>query len=144
MILRPARPDDARDVWVWRNDPLARAMSLNTDEVSWSTHEAWFARAIQDTARRLLIGERDGQKVGMVRFDFGEVTEVSISLDPARRGQGLGFALLEAGVAQTTGDLYASIREENLASRRIFERAGFMLCSESGGVGRYRRPGEDG
>jgi RimJ/RimL family protein N-acetyltransferase len=141
MILRSARPDDARDVWAWRNDALARAMSLNTDEVPWSTHETWFARALGDPNRRLLIGERDGRKVGMVRFDLGEVTEVSISLDPACRGQGLGLALLQAGVAQMTGDLHAMIREENLASRRIFERAGFVRQSESEGVGRYVRPG---
>jgi L-amino acid N-acyltransferase YncA len=140
MICRPATPDDARDVWLWRNDPLTRAMSRNTDEVAWEGHAAWFEKALANPAITLLIGEVEGEKVGMVRFDHGPETEVSINVNPACRGRGYGLALLRQSIALAGGEVFAEIRDENLASRRMFERAGFRLVATLAGRGRYRRP----
>lgn len=140
MICRAATADDARDVWAWRNDPLTRAMSRNSDEVAWAGHEAWFLRTLADPAVTLLIGEADGEKVGMVRFDHGPETEVSINVNPACRARGYGLTLLEQGIAHVGGEIFAEIKDENVASRRMFERAGFRLIATLDGRGRYRRP----
>jgi len=142
VICRAATPDDARDVWEWRNDPLTRAMSRNSDEVAWAGHEAWFLRTLADPATTLLIGEVGGEKVGMVRFDHGPETEVSINVNPACRGRGYGLALLQAGIAQVGGEIFAEIKDDNLASRRMFERAGFQFVVALEGRGRYRRPAD--
>ena len=142
MIIRRATPDDALDVLNWRNDPLTRSMSLTQDEVEEQAHVAWFARVLGEAAITLLIGEVDGEKVGMVRFDRGDATEVSININPACRGRGLGHQLLAGAMAWAPGDLVAVIKDENLASRRLFEGAGFQLQETADGVGRYiRRPG---
>ena len=89
MILRRAILADAADVLAWRNDPVTRAMSRNGDAVGEAEHLAWFARAIADPSRILLIGEDAGAKVGMVRIDRGAESEVSINVNPACRGRGL-------------------------------------------------------
>ena len=142
MIIRRATPDDALDVLNWRNDPLTRSMSLTQDKVEEQAHVAWFARVLGEAAITLLIGEVDGEKVGMVRFDRGDATEVSININPACRGRGLGHQLLADAMAWAPGDLVAVIKDENLASRRLFEGAGFQLQETADGVGRYiRRPG---
>lgn len=138
MICRPATSDDARDVWIWRNDPLTRAMSRSTDAVTWEGHAVWFENALANPEITLLIGEVEGEKVGMVRFDHGPETEVSINVNPACRGRGYGLALLRQGVALAGGEVFAEIRDENLASRRMFERAGFRLVATLAGRGRYR------
>lgn len=139
MILRDATDTDAMDVWAWRQDPLTRAMSRTTDEVRLESHLDWFAKALIDPNRTLLIGEADGAKVGMVRFDHGGQTEVSINVNPAYRSRGYGHALLSQAVQRVNGDIWAEIKDDNLASRRLFERLGFELHSRRGGLGRYVR-----
>lgn len=144
MKLRPATPDDALDLLAWRNDPLTRAMSRNSQEVAAASHMAWFERALTNPDLTLLIGEDGGEKVGMVRFDHGPETEVSININPACRARGYGHALLSQGIAAVGGEVFAEIKDENLASRRIFERAGFALVEQRGDRGRYRRPADPG
>ena len=139
LILRPATEADAIDVWIWRNDPLTRAMSRNRDGVPRADHIAWFAEALADPDRTLLVGEVDGEKVGIVRFDHGAETEISINVNPAQRSRGYGYALLAAALQRVGGEIWAEIRDENLTSRRLFERAGFELQSESEGIRRYVR-----
>lgn len=139
MRLRPADEDDCLDVWRWRNDPQTRAMSRTPDEVELAAHTAWFRGALRNPQMTLLIGETDAGKIGMVRFDRGAETEVSINLNPDFRGQGLSHALLGAALATTGGALVAEIKDENLASRRLFERAGFRRIATRAGLGRYRR-----
>jgi len=141
MILRNATQADALDVWAWRQDPLTRAMSRRGEPVELQPHLAWFAKALADPARTLLIGEAHGDKLGMVRFDRGEVTEVSINVNPKHRGRGHGYALLSEALKREAGDVWAEIRDENLASRRLFERAGFEFQSAEGGFRRYVRRG---
>src|SRR5687768_12981563 len=126
MILRPASSDDVMDVWEWRNDPLTRAMSRSRNEIDRATHREWFTRALGDPSRKLLIGEADGEKVGMVRFDFADETEVSINVNPAHRSRGYGRLLLSQALALVSGDVVAEVGEDNLASQRLFERAGFQ------------------
>ena len=139
MIIRRATLDDALDVLIWRNDPLTRAMSRTQDEVEQEAHLAWFSRALDDAASTLLIGEVGGEKIGMVRLDRGAATEVSININPLCRGRGLGHELLAEALTWATGDLWAVIKDENLASRRLFERAGFELQETTDGLGRYLR-----
>jgi RimJ/RimL family protein N-acetyltransferase len=139
MKLRRAAAADSLDLWRWRNDPVTRAMSRNAEAVELAGHEAWFRRALADPALTLFIGEVAAGPVGMVRFDHGPETEVSINLNPAFRGQGLSHALLMAGLAKVGGVVYAEIKDENAPSRRLFERAGFRRIADVEDRGRYRR-----
>ena len=143
LSLRPATMADAPAVWAWRNDPDSRAASLNEREIPYPEHEAWFAAALADPDRTLLIGvEPGGEAVGMVRFDCaaGDDTRVSINLAPQRRGQGLGTALLRLAVATRADErLRAEVRAANEASRRLFERCGFACLGESDGVVAFRQ-----
>lgn len=137
MILRRAAAADALDVLAWRNDPLTRAMSRSHEEIGEAAHRAWFAKVLADPKVTLLIGEVGAEKLGMVRFDHHEPTEVSINVNPAHRGRGHGYALLSQALAQVEGDIVAEVQDDNRASRRLFERAGFALRSEAGGLRRY-------
>jgi RimJ/RimL family protein N-acetyltransferase len=137
MFVRKATKADALDVLAWRNDPLTRSMSRTPDEVEEAPHLDWFEKALRDPSRTLLIGELDGQKIGMVRFDHGEETEVSINLNPACRGKGLSQVLLTESMAWVRGTIVAEIRPENLASQRLFEHAGFSFDGVRDDLRRY-------
>jgi len=140
VTLRKATPDDASDLLAWRNDPVTRAMSRNSDPVEAADHARWFQSALQDATCTLLIGEDDSRKIGMVRLSRGEETEVSINLNPAVRGRGLSRELLMQALAQESGALLAVIKPKNLASIRLFEGAGFVLEDTHDGLSRYVRP----
>jgi len=82
----------------------------------------------------LLIGERDGEPVGVVRYDIdGTTARVSIFLAPGRAGAGLGADLLAAGEARLRASkpeierIVAEVLGDNQASRRLFTAAGYSL-----------------
>lgn len=129
MNLRPALPEDGPHLWDWRNDPVARAASLAPDPIPLDRHLDWFARALTDPDRQILIALSPGP-VGMVRFDrAGGNTTVSILLAPAARGRGLARPMLTGALAlcrfrPTT--LHATIRRNNAASLAVFVALGFQ------------------
>ncbi|HYE43357.1 MAG TPA: GNAT family N-acetyltransferase [Caulobacteraceae bacterium] len=131
--LRPAGHEDARPVWIWRNDPVARAASHQTLPIPWDMHELWWKSSLGRADRILLIGEdAQGAAVGMVRFDVFNRSRwlVGIHVAPERRGQGWGRALLAAGLERMATRhgatrFAAEIKEDNAASRRLFVSCGF-------------------
>lgn len=146
MRFRPATMADGEALLAWRNDPATRAAAINTGEVGRNEHFAWLARALADPGRRLLMAEEeDGAVFGMLRFDRRDgAWEVSINLAPSARGRGMGGRVLAKGIAcflAETGPvlLLATVREENQASRRIFERCGFRLTGSGAGLLSFRR-----
>jgi UDP-2,4-diacetamido-2,4,6-trideoxy-beta-L-altropyranose hydrolase len=135
--LRPARPDDSRRVWQWRNDPHIRSFSNNPTPISWEEHGAWFEAALARPHQSLLIGEADHVPVGVLRFDVeGDEATVSLYLTPDGRGRGLGPELLLRGSEwlrsnrPTVHRIKARIQPSNEASIAAFTAA------------RYRRMGD--
>jgi|TARA_B100000787_G_C16113943_1_gene259400 L-amino acid N-acyltransferase YncA len=133
MLVRHACSSDSEDILAWRNDKTSRKMSLNKDIVSLDEHNLWFESS-SDLNRVIYIGENDGLKVGICRFDFNEkelCSKVSINMNPTVRGKGLGKVFLKSSVEmyldQTNYDLIAKIKTDNIASKKIFSYAGFEL-----------------
>ncbi len=154
LTVRLALPDDACDLWLWRNDEETRRNSKSLDPVPWADHQTWFSGVLGDDTRRIYIALLDGDKVGMARFDAMDGAPgqwmVSIALAPNARGCGFGGQLLATACAQLAVDcevcaLDAEIRYENIASQRIFAACGFALVgpSETAGLRLYRRLNED-
>jgi L-amino acid N-acyltransferase YncA len=142
MVVRRAGQEDCRDIWEWRNDPLAVGMSVSKDVVPWEAHQKWYAEAIGNSDRVLMIGELSGngvsEKVGMCRFDLRAADAyVSLNLAPAMRGKGLSARLLRQSIAEVASSsrrrsFLATINRENVPSIRCFERCGFVRCGEEG------------
>jgi len=123
MILRPANIDDAERLFNWRNDPLTRAMSINTAPVEWDGHIGWLKRRLSLPAPNLYVAEVDGVPVGTVRVDDDEI---SYTVAPERRGKGFATQMLIAARRQF-GSLCAEIKRENEASIRAAVSAGHKV-----------------
>lgn len=128
LDLRAATSADAERMFDWRNDPATRAVSLEQGEIAWADHVAWLDGVLGDLSRRLFIGEIGPRAVGVIRFDFaaGGRATVSLYLDPALHGLGLGPRLLLAG-EEAAGPriVEASVLRDNRPSQRLFEGCGY-------------------
>lgn len=139
--LLPATAGDAGEVLDLANDPVVRANSMSTEPIPLETHSAWLVDRMEhpDTAMTLLAWDA-GTLAGQVRFDrAGDEAEISISIAGPFRGLGWSPLLLrralrivdEAWPGCTT--LVARVRAENVASQRLFKRAGFVLTDPTAG-----------
>ena len=90
MKIRQANIDDSNDIFEWRNDPITRQMSCDSDVVTFSTHNKWFENSLHNKNRYLLIAEEEGRKISVVRFDIKKeksTAEININLNPLERGK---------------------------------------------------------
>jgi UDP-2,4-diacetamido-2,4,6-trideoxy-beta-L-altropyranose hydrolase len=133
ISLRPAALDDCRRVWEWRNEPSARVMFFNSDEIPYEEHRRWFTTKLGDPDLVfLIVVDPAGEPVGYVRCQLHEsVGDVSIALAPLARGRGYGSHALRGASARFFAErplrsLRALVRRGNGASLRAFERAGFV------------------
>ncbi len=134
VTLRPARLEDCRSLWEWRNDPDTREASFHTETIFFEDHRTWFESRIGSPDLRILIVlSPEGKEIGYVRFQLGgSDAEVSVALDPEERGKGYGPAAVRAASEQILSQgkvkrVLALIKYSNPGSRAAFERAGFQL-----------------
>lgn len=139
LHLRRADDKDSEPLWLWRNDPFSRAMATSAAPIPWPGHARWFDRIMSDPNTELLIAERDGTALAMVRFDVVGTREalVSINVAPAARGKGIGRDALSMACARylaRNGDmtLLADIHVTNAASVHIFTGVGFTMVGANG------------
>jgi RimJ/RimL family protein N-acetyltransferase len=132
--LRTATVADSDNLFNWRNDPAVRAASRIPDIIDRKTHQTWVASSVSSVDRILLIGERQGTPVGVVRFDLrGDEAEISIYLVPGAHPPGEGRSILrcaEQWLAANRPEI-ARIRARVLAgnerSARLFLGSGYII-----------------
>jgi spore coat polysaccharide biosynthesis predicted glycosyltransferase SpsG/ribosomal protein S18 acetylase RimI-like enzyme len=162
LVLRPATVQDARQLWLWRNDPVTRAGSRLSTEVSWEDHLGWLTASFSRRDRILLMAEDAVGAVGTVRWDLVTASEgeragdhreweVSITVAPQRRGQSLARPLLRAGEVVLSERMrslgsgvtayLAVVHLDNAGSVRLFETSGYGpdLPPDPRGFMRYRK-----
>ena len=134
--IRAADRSDCKDVYAWRFDIVSRTMSFNSNIPSYEEHFQWFNSSLNNTDRKMYIGEIASTKIGVCRFDHdskSEVVEVSININPKCRGRGYGKRLLTSSIRAFQevykGEFLAKIKPENLASLKIFKSVGFQEIS---------------
>lgn len=147
IAVHRATSADSKDIWLWRNDLQTRAMSITADEVNWQSHRIWYENSLKSKNRYLYVGYLNNaeDKVGMSRFDVDNkrsLAEVSININPAKRGLNLSHHLLSAAIsefkAERKTDFTATIKKQNTASIKCFKKCGFVLHSEDGEYNYYK------
>ena len=132
ITVRPAVAADCADIYAWRNAPSVRSASHSSEVIAFEAHQRWFEDVLRSSTSCLLVGERGGQGIGVVRFDIEQAqATVSIYLLESQLGQGVGPDLLlaaEAWLAAHRAEVHtlrAQTLPANLASQRLFERCGY-------------------
>ncbi len=132
LHLREVGEQDGHLLWHWANEPAVRAISLTTQPIPWERHIEWLATKLQDPACHFYLAtDHTETPVGQIRLDQrGPSATVSVSVDARFRGKGYGSRLIELATQRLftetdVSTIQAYIKEENKASQRTFERAGF-------------------
>jgi RimJ/RimL family protein N-acetyltransferase len=136
VSLRQASFADAAVMLAWQSAPGARKYSRNSAAPTAAEHERWLRAKLDDPDCILNIVLSGDEPVGVLRFDrivAANAFEVSILIAAERQSSGIGGCALELGKQLLPRErIVAAIHPDNIASIRMFERAGY----------RVSRPGE--
>lgn len=132
MELRLATFHDAEKVWGWRNHPKTRLYFWDPSPVGLHKHRDWWDKSLEDKKRILLLGKKNGIDCGVIRYDLiDDYAAVSIYLDPALHGLGLGRTLLRSGEDWLNDQplklslIQAQVLPKNFVSQKMFSAQGF-------------------
>ncbi|CAK0764063.1 N-acetyltransferase domain-containing protein [Gammaproteobacteria bacterium] len=140
ITLRLATIQDADLLLEWRNNPETRKASHHGAEIKREEHISWLTKTLDNQNRKLLVAEKSGTPVGVVRADFSEgVWELSWTVAPNARGYGVAKQMVKMLAMLISEPIRAEIKVDNKASVRIAENAGLKFSRQSNGVLHYRR-----
>ncbi|MFG6535315.1 GNAT family N-acetyltransferase [Sulfitobacter sp. 1A16787] len=131
VTLRSVEIADCGRIYRWRYAGNSSRFYLTSDVPNYQEHVAWVTKNLAAEDRKLLVGQIDGLAVSHIRLDHGaSETEVSIYVDPGRRGMRIGYRSLHAAIQlhhHTRGDkLVARLHRDNVASVKLFSTCGFV------------------
>jgi phosphinothricin acetyltransferase len=137
LIVEPGREDDLPEITDILNYTIVNSnATLAAEPVSVADRREWFGRFSEAGPYRLFVARRGGRILGYAASQpyrelegFRETVEVSIALDIASRGQGVGTALyralLECLADETVHVALAGIVLPNDASVALHRKLGF-------------------
>jgi len=136
LKYRDAEASDCQTIYGWINDPVARQNSFSTELIPYESHESWFMARILQKENPYLVFYPDASPdkiIGQVRVEVKpEGLLVGIVLAPDWRGKGLASVMLQKAalhvrtILKSTVPLLAMIKQQNKASIKVFEQAGFI------------------
>lgn len=141
--IKLATIEDEKDIFDLSNDDLVRANSFNQNKIKWEDHKNWFRTKLNDDNCIFYVVRNNDNLVAQIRFDKSEQeTKISISISPSFRGRGIGVNLLKESSQKVIKEekikkIVAYVKNENVASKNIFEKAGYILKEENPEKRRY-------
>lgn len=145
--IRSAKKNDSKDIFEWRNDELTRRMSLTSKIIEWENHSIWYSNSLDMDSRTVLICEDfHNKKIAMIRFDISKNSAfVSINLNPSMRGKGFAKLCLIKSIEFFSNEhmeinyLIAKIKDDNIASQKVFVSIGFKKYNLKDNFGFYKK-----
>ncbi len=135
VSIRAINLQDLEFTYLLSNDPVIRKNSYNSEPILYANHKKWFADKVKNNNAFYYIGEYHRQSVAFLRIDMMQNENViGIAIDKNFRGKGLAVPLLQLiskkFVQQTNQKITAYIKEENIASMKSFEKAGYIFSEK--------------
>lgn len=132
MLLKNLNNKDMVDLFNWRNNPEVRKNFFNSHKITWDEHKDWFEKITNEITASVYVAFQGKEKVGTIRYeDKGNFISVSVMLNPAFIGKGLGPQIIILGTEKFIKErkpskrIVAEIKKENRASIKAFIKAGY-------------------
>lgn len=130
--IKKADISDSNTLLYLRNLKQVRQYFFNTKKIRASQHNRWLSKKLKDPNCRIYILIADSKPIGQIRYDLENgICEVNISIHPKFSGFGIGTYVLKKTSTNEflrfdrVNKFAAHIKLENIASLRVFEKAGF-------------------
>jgi ribosomal protein S18 acetylase RimI-like enzyme len=129
---RPASIEDSKILFMWVNLPENILIKKDVSEpISWEEHSEWMNVRLRDKDTLIWILEKESKAIGQMRVEKkDEEFHIDVYVVPEYRRTGiarkaLSFLINESGKKWPGEKLFASIRMNNLASKKTFISVGF-------------------
>jgi UDP-2,4-diacetamido-2,4,6-trideoxy-beta-L-altropyranose hydrolase len=140
ITLRPICHSDVDMIYNWQINPKIRKYFHNPTPPSYDEHCDWLTNSIADPTCYLYMIEHDYCPAGVLRLNYQVATEksaeyylVSVYIAPEHHNNGIGtIAINYANRLFRESELRAEIQSDNLASREMFKKSGYI--QKTGGI----------
>lgn len=119
----------------WQREPCMRKYSRSPAPPSEQEHTDWMKQTLSDNKRMAWIMEVDHNPAGLLRLDRVAEGESEVSILVPQQHQGNGIALSALRILRRMlpwPEFMATVHRQNLASRRLFEKAGYVMEQQEG------------
>jgi RimJ/RimL family protein N-acetyltransferase len=136
--IRGVKADDSDALLSLRNDAGSVAASASQRSIPIQEHLSWFSDRMASRHPDIWVAEQTGRVIGYARLDrIDRRAWISVAVARDARGVGVAGDLIRSVQKETVHDgeievLRASVRLENRASIRVFEKNGFEEIERSG------------
>lgn len=134
ISLKPIQEADCDYIYSLQSEE-ARKYSRNPEKPTKQEHKKWFLSKITDESTVLFVILFGQQQVGMLRFDNinNNKTVVSINIESIYSGRGIAKESLSYAFSlQPESCFKALVHKENIPSKKVFEKLGFIKVGEEG------------
>jgi UDP-2,4-diacetamido-2,4,6-trideoxy-beta-L-altropyranose hydrolase len=133
LQFRFAQEQDCDLYYQWANDEVVRKNSFIQDAIPFENHVQWFKAKLQavNCYFYMFFDRETNNPAGQVRIDkSGDEVIIGISIDEHFRGKSLGLEMLNKATLDyhhqnPEAVIVAYIKTENIASYKLFKKAGF-------------------
>ncbi len=148
LTLMPVTMAHSGLILGWQKEPDIRKFSRNPAPPSEQRHAEWMQQILSDSEHMAWVMEVDHNPAGLLRLEH-LAGRVEISILVTRQYQNGGVALSALGTLRQMlpwPDFTAIIHHKNIASLRLFEKAGYFIEQQNGHDNDFltlRQHGED-
>ena len=137
-IISKAIEDDIVGIYNLLHREFVKKYSLNSEKEELEKHKKWYEFWLKSPYYLIyVIKDLKGKVVGQIRYEIdGEISIISIYLDKANRGKGLGKTFVERSIEGLKTEkedvelIVAYILEENDISKKMFLNFGFLFSEK--------------
>jgi UDP-2,4-diacetamido-2,4,6-trideoxy-beta-L-altropyranose hydrolase len=139
-ILHNASLDDLKDLYELANDPIVRSNSFSPHTISFEDHTKWLQSVLLDDNINLYtVRSEINTLIAQIRFNkIDKRAIISISISKHFRGKAIGAKIIQKGCqvflkSNPNTLIEAQIKENNIASQKSFQKAGFKIFKKEDG-----------
>ncbi len=143
---RKATESDSSLLLLWRNDPVVRKNSFNSNPITSEEHSEWLKKCLASVDVEIYLYFIDEEPLGQVRLNYEkDVAIISYSIAEPYRGFGFGREIIRDVELLTqrnhpeTKYFIGNVKIDNIASQKIFEDNQFELQAQFDGYYTYRK-----
>lgn len=135
FFLRKATIQDSQQIFELSNQEYVRKYSINQKPILWETHKNWYQQVLSSKKHLFfIVTNHSNQVLGQIRYErITNYAVISISLSEMLIGKKVSQPLIQQSLMmiqqewKDIREITAYISNENIASKKTFERVGFEM-----------------